>query len=482
MATLCYPNVMGQNRIFSLLLLAVALSFCIFAVQSGDVFMYLALARDFIFSGEWSRRSDPYLYSLSNAELVWTHEYLSYVLFAAFHHALGIPGLIFLKICAWGAIFIITLAAGPREKNSSWLWIAMFLLAVLAGSFRFIERSSMFSDLFCVWLCTYLLSQERVDRKMVLTLTGAFWLWAQLHPGFALGLFMLGVWIAERIFLSRTVTLRQSAWLLLPVAALAVHPDGVHGLLYPFQFAFSEATVFKKFNFEWMPSYSRLFRFAPETLAFWLLALCSLVVLYRAKGWRSLRGIYTLAFIAIATQTVRFVPWVSFALLICLKPWAELKYVQPRRWQSAILGVFLALLATKNLVYGYTASSGERLPKWDLDPKFFPVRTEEFLREKRIQGQLYNTHDFGSYLVWKKQLPIFHHGFVTDMRFYEEDVIGVFKSQQRFLELASKYGWTMLLVEKHGAYKYFWQILSPLTQWKIVAEDESSYLIYLLPN
>ena len=68
------------------------------------------------------------------------------------------------------------------------------------------------------------------------------------------------------------------------------------------------------------------------------------------------------------------------------------------------------------------------------------------------------------------------------MDFYEHDAAGVFESQARFLELAAKYRWSMLLVDKHGSYPYFYKILSPLTNWKIVAEDEASYLIYDLPD
>lgn len=445
--------------------------------------MYLSLARDFIFSGQWRETHDPYLYSLTNATLVWTHEYLSYILFSLLHSAFGIPGLIVLKMLVWSTVFMLTLRAEPRRQNISYLWIALWMLAVIAGSFRFIERSSMFSDLICVSLVYYLLPREGINRKRIMILSAVFLLWAQLHPGFAMGILLLGIWAAYSVW-RKTLAPKQLPWLLVPIAALAVNPEGIEGLLYPFQFAFNEAATFKKYNFEWMPAYSPLFRLAHETIAFWVLSLTALILIAREKAWTSLRGIYAMFCIAMAAQAVRFVPWASFAILICIKPWCQLRLVltEPKRWLSVPLAAVLILLAAKNLLFGYTASSGERLPRFTLDPKFFPVKTEEFLREKRIQGNLYNTHDFGSYLVWKKQLPIFHHGFVTDMGFYESDVMGVFQSQQRFLELAAKYKWTMLLVEKYGAYRYFWKILSPLPQWKIVAEDESSYLIYLLPN
>ena len=38
----------------------------------------------------------------------------------------------------------------------------------------------------------------------------------------------------------------------------------------------------------------------------------------------------------------------------------------------------------------------------------------------------------------------------------------------------------MLLIDKSSSYPYFYSILSPLPDWKIVAEDEAAYLIYHL--
>src|SRR5262249_25667188 len=146
----------------------------------GDVMMYLALARDFVFKGEWTNLADPYIYSLNNAPLIWTHEYLSFALFSWFHMLFGWPGLILLKSAVWTSVFILTLRAKPRDTNVSWLWLGLWMLAVLAGSFRFIERSSMFSDLFCVGLFAVLLEHDRLTWKFQVGVSLLFLLWAQL--------------------------------------------------------------------------------------------------------------------------------------------------------------------------------------------------------------------------------------------------------------------------------------------------------------
>ncbi len=479
---------MWVNKVLVFCLGLAAFSFTVFAIQSGDVTMYLALARDFVFRGEWTTHglptfTDPYIYSLPNAPLVWTHEYLSFALFSWFHLFFGWPGLILLKSVVWTTIFVLTLRAKPRDMDISWLWLGLWMLAVLAGSFRFIERSSMFSDLFCVFLFSQLLARERLTWKFQAAITALFLLWAQLHPAFPLGFTMLFMWSAFHTFKTRSIKPIHNLWLLAPLLAVCIHPDGFEALLYPLRFSFKEATVFKQYNFEWMPAYSKLFRSAPETIAFWILSALCLYLIIREKAWFTLRAIFAMFALLVAVKAVRFIPWASFAILIAVKPWARLRFLTaPKKWQAAAICALLVLLSAKNLIYGYTASSGERLPKLDLDPKYFPIKTVEFLKQKRIAGNLYNTHDFGSYLIWQGVVPVFHHGFMTDVGFYENDVMGVFRGQQRFLQLAQKYNWTMLLIEKYGPYRYFYQILSPLPEWKIVAEDEGSYLIYRMPN
>lgn len=456
-----------------------ALSFTFFQIQSGDVLMYLAIARDFLLKGTLPS-SDPYLYSLSGAELHVAHEYLSQLLFYGAWAALGLPGLTILKIIILACVFITVLRAEPREMNGSPLWILLWVLAVLAASFRFIERSSQFSDLFCVLLVYWLASENRVTRSLIIRLTVLFLLWVQLHAGYPIGLAILGVWALWHALRTPGFELKRLPWLLLPVLALLLNPLGLTGALYPFKFAMNEAVVLKRHNFEWFPSYHPAFRFAPETIACWVLLAACLVIFVKEKALLTVRGALAVVAVASVINAVRFIPWASFALVLLIKPYSGVRRVPA--WLPKTICALLVLISIKNVVFGYKGSSGPRTPRFGLDPNFFPEKTVKFLRENPIPGRMYNAHDFGSYLIWTGYVPVFHHGFVTDMNFYENDVVGVFKGQARFLELAKKYNWTKLLVDKHGSYPYFYKILSPLPEWKIVAEDDASYLIYLLPD
>ncbi len=462
------------------LLLLFALSFCAFAIQSGDVLMYLSLARDFLLEGKWEQ-VDPYLYSNTDGQLIWIHEYLGHLVFYGAWSALGAPGLILLKMCALGAMFWLTLSQ-KNEKEPTTLWVLLWILAVLAGSFRYIERSSMFSDLFSVLIVFWLLPRRSVDRGLIVRLSLLFLLWIQLHPGFVVGLVFVGAWAAWCFVFQPEFRNRRALWLLLPPALLLLNPEGFSGVLYPFQFSLNEAKTLKLYNFEWFPSYHPAFRFAPEVIAYWVLCAAVAIVFWKEKAWRTLNALFALVAFAICLQAVRFMPWSAMVLVMCARPYATTKL---RLWSRPALRyalmAALVLLGARNFLFGYHSSSGQRIPRWGFDKKFFPSETLNVLKQHRQPGNLYNSHDLGSSLIWARMTPIFHHGFVTDMRFFREEAIGAIGTREQFLALAAKYNWTMLLVDKYGGYKEIHRILSPIPEWKIVAEDEAAYLIFKMP-
>ena len=461
---------MSRPSVPTLILFTFAMSLTAFAVQSTDVLMYLALARDFIF-GSARGDVDPYLYARPDATLTWTHEWLSYVIFHAAWITGGVVGLIALKMSVLGLTFARVLRHDDRAPSP--LWAGLWVLGMTAASFRFIERSSAFSDLALVILAGEVLTARAWSRGLALRLTLLFSVWAQLHPGYPLGFALLGLWMLNRR--------AWSWWVLGPIAAPLLNPDGWRGYIYPLTFALNEGRVFKLYNFEWFPTYHPAFRFAPESLAFWTFALVALTLLYRARAGRDLRTWLVVFGLACGTLAVRFIPFAVCLSLLVLRPWSQLEYLRIPRWASALALTCLLALSIKNFARGYQSSSGPRLAHFDFDPAFFPDDNLRLLREHRLPGRLYNSHDFGATLIWNGFAPVFHHGFVTDVAFYKDEVIPAMSSADDFLRLAAKYDWTMLLIEKRNAYRKFYEFLKDRPEWKIVGEDGASYLIYKIP-
>lgn len=465
------------------LLLLFGVSFCFFAIQSGDVMMYLTITRDFILEGNW-RQTDVfgYLYPQTDGRLIWHHEYLSALLFYGTWALGGFPALIALKSLLLGLMFWLVIREGPREQNARAEWIGLFILAILAASFRFIERASLFSDLFTVLVAAALLRAPVLSKKLIFGLSILFLLWIQLHPGFITGWILIALWAGWREMETRGSIAKNFHWLLLIPLVMLSNPDMHDGLLYPFRFAAVEARTLRLYNFEWMPAYHSAFRFSAEMLAFWLLSFCAAYFFTRAHAWRTLNAIFSVAAFALTLQAVRFVPCAAMIIVLSVKPYAQFSFLKTTRRAFQIpLALFLLAVSIHNIGWGYRSSSGRRLPQLTLDPKFFPTKTIQTLRSLGNAGPIYNSHDLGAYLLWLGIKPIFHHGFVTDMNFYEREVIGAMQTPAQFLELAKKYGWKVLLVDRFGGYRELHRILSPMPEWKIVAEDEASYLIVQFP-
>lgn len=473
---------MTLNRILTAAMLFFASSFCIFAIQSADALMYFAIARDMFSKGIWDG-ADPYLYSLQNAQLHWSHQYLSILTFDWLHKSGGIAALILFKTLLWAIGLLFILRSRPHEKNPSLVWVGLFCLAVIAASFRFIERGSLFSDIFTLILIFVLSENTKVSRRLLISLAVLFWTWSQFHAGFPIGWALIGIWVFTRVLEDKNRLKPSLLWLLLLIPIVCLHPMGLQALTYPLAFSGSEAVAFRQFNFEWFPSYSREFRRAPEIISFFILIGCSfaLMLLNRTRDlWHWALALFCTA---AGMYYVRFVPWAAFGLVVAVKSYAQMpKMTLDRRWAQTFVTIALIAIGTKNILFGYQSSSGFRKPSLSFDARFFPLKTYAFWRQNRIPGNLFVLHDFGNYVAWQQGGEVFHHGFVTDMDFYVNDVVAVYKSQQRFLELAEKYNWTMLLIDKNNSYSRFHQWLSPLPEWRIVAEDEASYLIYKFPT
>jgi hypothetical protein len=340
----------------------------------------------------------------------------------------------------------------------------------------------MFSDLFSVLTVSWLLREHRLTKGLLARLSLLFLLWIQLHPGFVVGFVFILFWAIWHLVKTPGFERRRLALLFILPLVMLLNPDTLTGLLYPFRFALQEAQTLKSHNFEWFPSYHRAFRFTPEMLSFWLLSFATGFFLLHHRALRSLNGVFALLAFSFILQAVRFVPFAAMTLLICVKPWARFHSIELRKvWLQAGFALLLLGLALKNFSVGYVSSSGQRLANFGLDPKFFPSRTLEILRQLPAPGQIYNSHDFGAYLIWLGFKPVFHHGFVTDMLFYRTEVIGALSSTKQFQEISSKYNWKVLLVDKYGGYRQIHRLLSPVPGWKIVAEDEAAYLIMYLP-
>jgi len=255
-----------------------------------------------------------------------------------------------------------------------------------------------------------------------------FILWVNLHPGFTIGLILLAINIFCDVLKkmikkepdSKSGIFVSLLSLTLAILASLVNPRGIHGFLFPFRSVLSsDWEVFRKYNYEWMPTISPGYADSIQVKIFLAIAILGMIYF----GWIALRSWHRrhfnqipyfeiLAFlflIYLGFDAIRFmsVSLFGITLLLCVHISEKSNKLPGRKWiyHDAVSRPGLLVVCTIIIIYiltqGYTTPAGKRELSSGIDKKFHPVEAAEFLNEVNLQARLFNQHDFGSYLIWK---------------------------------------------------------------------------------
>ncbi|MBK9323282.1 MAG: hypothetical protein IPM97_10130 [Bdellovibrionaceae bacterium] len=239
-------------------ILGFVVSLSLFPIQSEDLFMYLALAREYFENGRFPVR-DPFLLADTNS---WTimHQWLSYFIFYGLYLLGGYSAIIMAKVG-----FIISILSFPLfwlRKNWAvvFFWGLSVLVGSLAMSFRLVERTSLFSDVFVTLTLGILIKEVESPKRWKYLLPAIFLLWVNLHPGFPTGWVLCGLALVASAKKWRTKEFWHLAFVSIgSVLVCLVNPRGLQGALYPFVFSQQEGKLFRKLYYEWFPTFDPLF-------------------------------------------------------------------------------------------------------------------------------------------------------------------------------------------------------------------------------
>ncbi|MBF0105161.1 MAG: hypothetical protein HQM16_07525 [Deltaproteobacteria bacterium] len=468
-----------------------------FPFQSEDLFMYLAIAREFFSTGSFPR-TDPFLFSIPNYEWQIMHEWASYLFFYGLYKTGGL----FLVTGTKALIICLSMALPLFWKNHHplklFVWSASVMVVAFAASFRFVERANLFSDLFATLVFAICLAETIKPSKTKYGLPIIFLVWVQLHPGHLLGLFICIIFCLTHIS-ARSLKEYQKfvALTLLSGVVCLVNPDGLHGMLYPITFALNEGKVMQEYYYEWFPSYQGVFLDKIEihlmlglVIVYAIFFMGGLVLKY--KSWTqdspgilgnkqgALFAVVVLSLITfMALKGIRFIPTLGYFLITagC--------FVVPERRNSSRQGKINLLLIVvvicfilKIMTVGYASMGVKRTFGYGIDPVAQPTKNLEIIEQANFNANMYNSHRFGSYLAWQwqKKRKIFYHGFVTDMNFYTRDYFGISRSKKDFDQLVGKYHLKGFIIERLHTARPLLEIISTHPDWQFVSEDPASLL------
>ncbi len=272
-------------------------------------------------------------------------------------------------------------------------------------------------------------------------------LWANLHAGFISGLLVIGAYGAgeaarlcavggpaasPRALLKGREGARLRAMLVAGVLCLAgsvVTPAGPGTLLYPFRLL-REVTLVRRVQ-EWQPM-----PLSAELGVFWAMLVFGALVILRS-AWLCARGgrlreqagqVVTDAllmggFAVLALQAVRHMAW-----LLLLAPSVLGWHLQVHRRLDAeevtsepsarpVYAVAVYVLAFAVGLWPYLTGGPPALVVME---DRFPEGACEFIEREGLEGRLYNSYEWGGYLIWRG-LPVFVDGRCL---VYGDEIIG----------------------------------------------------------
>ncbi|MCC6446126.1 MAG: hypothetical protein IT210_22070 [Armatimonadetes bacterium] len=352
----------------------------------------------------------PYadLYSHTAAGRPWVaQEWLTEVLFS-FLYSLSPQWLVVWKTLMITFIFGTLLRACYRESGHLWASLGLSLLAAYAARPFFDIRPQLVSYLGTVVFLSFLL---RPGGRHLWALPLTTLVWANLHAGFHLGLFL----IASFAFWESAALLRKgrprpgrlpSLWSVLGLSLLAglANPNGYHLYLYPFRLMGHETVM--GFVVEWFSpnfheSYARPFE------AILILALVCLALSRRPKPPVAL---WLLAcFLHAALMFFRNAPLFSLMAAVLIAPHladvlerAALHSLrQPVRRYAIPLALLVASFLSGGAIGQAKTLFGQNWFETTIRRSAFPEAACRFIEARRLEGPMYNEYKWGGYLIWR---------------------------------------------------------------------------------
>jgi hypothetical protein len=461
-----------------------------------DTWWHLAAGRWMVENGRLLT-TDPF--SLTRAGEPWVNpSWLAQLLLYGVYQLAGLPGLNVLTALMVTLAFACTwpLMEGPG------LLRAFILVGVVAVSGVYWSARPQILSFALAGACLLLLEKGRADRRWWFGLPVLLALWANVHGGFIIGLMLVSAYlggelveaVADRlrsgaawgsIWVQRkTAVLNLLAVLLVCTACVSLNPYGPRLLAYPVR-TVAIGTLQTAID-EWQsPDFHR-----PDTLPFLALLIVTLFLIAvspRRKTGREIMLFAVLAALAlvarrnIALFALCLAPMIAQHTWVLLGPWAGWQSgadptpAQPRalRVANAVLLVILALAALAKMV---EPLSPERNAQAVREQQ--PLDAIAYLKETRPAGPLFNSYNWGGYLIWS--LWPTYRTFVdgrTDLFGDEilEVYVGAWNAEAGWREVLQQYGIRLVLVEREAPiavilYQDGWRPLYRDSQAVVLAE------------
>jgi hypothetical protein len=393
------PAQTSRPRRLGLLLAVLASVFCLGLlspeIRDSDFWWHLRTGQ-YIVETRSLPVPDPFAYTTAAAPSAYpgedavrhfnlTHEWLAQVFFYAAYRVAGFPGVVVLRALLLAAFcglagLVVWRRSGVLDRG----WMAGLIVAAIAVPFA-LDRPQLFTYLFLALTVAILES-----RRRLWLLPPLFLIWANCHGGFVLGWVVLAAYCADALVArlrDRPLEDARALWLWSAAAVLAsgINPNGFRAvqvlLLY-------RSSAMQSYLLEW----ARPALWPPPLFAL-LLAAAVGVMVWARRTVRISDWLLAAAFAAAAFTAERNTIFIGFfapVFLVSYLPW--------KRGLPALVGWAAAAALAAGIVWGTAAGDffELRAAEWR-----YPIGAAEFLSSHQVTGRMFNTYEYGGYLMWR---------------------------------------------------------------------------------
>jgi hypothetical protein len=379
-----------------------------------------------------------------------------------------------------------------QMEGHAFLRAFVIVLAATASSVIWSPRPQMlsFTLLAMTGYVVYLFKRRKVNRLWVLI--PVFVLWGNVHGGYALGLMLIGSTIVGEILnrvTGRVAAPEVMSWHEIGLLAGAGILCGVALLVNPYVFGtwtlpFRTVGIktLQGFIQEWAsPDFHQLYQQPVLWLLFTLLAAAGfsqrpwdwsdliLVVVFGYSAFLAGRNIAALALVIAPVLTRQAQPIVEAVTARIRLPKSVRQDLNPAI-SSVLNWSIIIVLALAAWVKCSAALSPQVIDQ--ARRQVVPVRAVEWLRQNRLTGPMYNSYNWGGYLIWAlPEEPVFVDGR-TDV--YDEfllEYVKVMYIQTGWQAVLARYNVRLALIERDS---FLAMMLATQPDWRLVYSDDQA--------
>jgi len=414
-------------------------------IYDGDIGHHLKAGEWMTAHGEILKRD---IFSYTAYGNPWlNHSWLAQIILYGIYCLGGIDGLIFFKIIILFISYVFLVKAchhmvffsseeGRQEEGIIYNAIIgiLFIMSVNSASARFMVRPLIFTFL-GVAVSIYLFARARKNINILFFMPLVLLFWVNFHAEFMLGVIMvaifwfytIGVFLVRKIFkkkevVSHTYIFKVSCIVALSLLALCINPHGIKLFLHPVSLTTSD--LFMTRISEWLPPMHPIFRREVSIKFFyWTLGIGLLSFVLNFKKRDSLYLLFFIAFGLMSLSSIRFVPYLA---MIAFPITAE----NLTRFAVSLRGTQRSVASPKGapskFAFGRVAIIAVII--WSIflierrthytefglglaEKVCYPLQAGKFLKQAGINGNMFNSCDFGGYLtLYHPERPVFVDG------------------------------------------------------------------------